>query len=305
MCGYCTEAGSILPYLHRQRTQPGPVPLPHFINPLQEALDMPATLAQLKARHQRSAPSTFSATLPTAFCRLWQTLFSGSHAFTLAHIQAHYAPADIQHFLGTLAAHPHPAFAWLGSLPPHASPQAWQAAIAQAPQLPAQAEATLHTYAHTWLQTASRTAATENPESTQRHAEEPAHAASYEQLEHDFPHLWFSALYLLHHQPRHPLLKTIALQEPAQPPDFTALDLWLQRQTFSTLVRQHGLPWLAQNTPSLRTSLVQHSVLSGALAAKNVDALYDTLTEQPDDMCSQEALWLLQQHGASTAEEGP
>lgn len=138
MCGYCSEANGILPYLHRQRTHPspGPVPLPRFIDPLQETLDMPATLAQLKARHLRGTPQAISATLPTAFYRLWQTLFSGSHAFTLAHIQAHYAPADIQHFLATLAAHPAPAFAWLGHLPPHASPHAWQAAIAQPPNCP-------------------------------------------------------------------------------------------------------------------------------------------------------------------------
>jgi hypothetical protein len=84
-----------------------------------------------------------------------------------------------------------------------------------------------------------------------------------------FPALWFSFNWVARQSPAETIMWEIAEKCPAGMPQFSGLDLWLQRRAMLACYDQQGISYLLESVPKLRSELFQF--LASARAIKSED----------------------------------
>lgn len=96
-------------------------------------------------------------------------------------------------------------------------------------------------------------------------------------LKHQFPALWFALLRTSRLPVGMKILWTIISRNPAGIPDFSGLDLWLQRRAVLAVYDQQGLdPFLSESQP-VRAELFQYLVATRICKAEEKNALLAAL----------------------------
>jgi len=244
MCGYCTEAAALSYALHMPIDDAivgiDPFFLPSFA---QDAPDWLALVSSWPGNKNEGV-------VLLAFCRGWEDALRGN--LVLSPLDVFDSELQVKFRESLEESIPGPEWAW-----------AIESRFDAPPVLPLSAAlAMLETYRNCWLEGGG------------------GERWSDQEFERWYPWLFLALTIVSEADAKAPILQTIALTDPAQTPEFFALDLWLQRRAACACVRREGIALVVKHFEDLRLEVLTSALLSEAFHLGDLVRLLKLLAER-------------------------